>query len=267
MLERNIKRADFENASWGAAFLPEMDLVIAANLVASIRSGNTIYSRTLNAALAEHCAGLDEGCEETQHPDVFVPPNRERPYMRVDGPVAFLRELPRGHWAIFEIDGICHGVMSDGRGGLSHVEGYALSAPAAPGFDAGDLYGHVIGYVAYERQAEIVKRIYQHAFEQAQPAKGDTFRDMSINGKTYTTVEFLDTVRGHYPSGDDAVRLKAARKGVKAREVLMPVESFARHARFEISTPPEFDDPANGDRLVEGLGEPRRAENIQIALR
>lgn len=261
MADRKITREAIAAEPWGEAWLREMDLVIAANVLESLRSGKTVYSSELRGKLAERCAPLDGGLEERKLTMIRVEPD-EKEWRRVPRALEELKGLPRGHWAVLEKDGRYDAYMSDGCGGVATESGHKFTNGRP---DAGDLsflplYGNVLGYIAYMRRSQIENEIMEHSFRQSGIAPGHVVRDAWIGGKRYSKIEFLRLREGYYVGQGDAVEVRMTRRGVKAVEKVMPVASFAQLAGVVPVLPPVYDDPGNAERLVAGFRPSAEAE-------
>lgn len=247
-----IRRESVAREPWGEAYLREMDLVIASNIIEALRLGKTLYNDMLNLAVAERCLDLDGGYREERLDIVDVPENAEAPYKALPDAQAFLKELPRGHWAVFRKDGKYEAYMSDGFGGLGVQSGLNFTSNSAysKAFDPVQLYSHVVSYMVYERRYELLQEIIEFSCAQATVTPGDTFANVYLKGKTYPKMEFL----GMDQSGESSGYLvKATRRGVRPIYVTLDASSFHSLARLDTILPPEYDDPDNAHRLSSEL--------------
>lgn len=256
---RRITRALIAEKPWGEEFLREMDLVIAVNTIESLRTGRTLYNVSLNERVAECCHMLDAELEFTRLDTVRIPPNDEAPYKREEEAAAFLKELPRGHWAVFELDGMYDAYMADGFGGYritANGHNFTKLSPEAHGLDPMALYASVLSYVIYIRRNEIQNEIMAHAYAKAGVEVGQVYSDIRINSKDYGKVEVTEIRPGHYPGNGDAVVVKATRRGVKPASFIMPGDSFASKIGAEHVMPPQYEDIDNHARLIEEFVRP-----------
>lgn len=264
---RRINRDLISDLPWADEFLGEMDLVIAVNTIEALNSHRTLYNDMLEKRVAECVHLVDGGLDFKKLDLVRIPPNDEAPYRRADDAVAFLKKLPRGHWAVFEKDGAYDAFMSDGYGGVASGNGLGFSknSGSAPAFNEMELYSRVLGYMVYIRRNEIEKEIMTLAFEKAGIKPGQTYQGFRIDGKEYGKVEVVEIKRGYYSGHGDAVEVKATRRGVKPIIAIVPDTSFAARIGAEITMPPEYENIDNHARLVvEFLTPARSSAGIRI---
>lgn len=223
---------------WGEAFLREMDLVIAANVVEYFRRKETLYNRLLDRRVGDFCLPLDPQVKNLELGIISVPPHPE-PYLRLDAVQAEIAAHPRGAWALLEIGGNYQAVMSDGFGGLDGERGHQFRNT---NIHHGDhsfraLYGTVLQSLVYERRNEIEARIERHTADTASLAVGTTAKDAYLNRKRWSSVKYQGPVE---QDGRILHSVLASRKGVKAQEFLLPSSTFISTFGIERSLPDDL---------------------------
>ena len=257
MDKRRIKREYIESKEWGPDFLREMDLVIASNVLESLTSYRTLYERTLAHQVAELCMPLDGELNEVRLPTIIVPEGDTPDWQRADEAVATLKDFPRGHWAVVELNGTYDAFMADGFGGIGTEPGAKFDkiSASSPRFNPVTLYAAVISYMVYDRRNKIANEIMDCSFREADIKPGQVFKDMRFNGRQWSNVEFVGIKSGYYVGGTDAVEIRATRRGVKATSFIMPTYQFAANVGVTPVMPAEYDDVDNRSRLIEAFQE------------
>lgn len=255
--KRKITRELIAAKPWGEKFLREMDLVIAANIVEAFKSHQTLYNDLLNNHIATLVAPLDEERVPLKL-DVIEVPESDQPYKRLDKVLEPFKDLPRGHWAVLKMDDKYDAYMADGYGGIGTQSGYKFqnNSASAPDLNEIALYASVLSYMIYDRRNEIENAIWEHTFQEADIKPGQKFKNMPINGRE-SNVTFERIIRGYYVGKTDAVEVSATRRGVSAKNFVMPVGQFARKLDGEPVLPPEFVDDGNEARVIPAIRKPR----------
>lgn len=268
--KRKITRDLIAATPWGEAYLREMDLIIAVNEFASACNRTTLFNDWLDRFVAERCAPLDGGLELKRLPNVDVPDGAgaSDDYVRVRAALEFLKELPRGNWAVLQVDGKYDAYMSDGYGGIGTESGYKFTknSPDAPAFNGTAMYGHVLSMMTYLRRNQIVNRIMDHTFNSTELKPGQVFKNITVMGKVHSKVQFVGIVKGYFSGGGDAVEVTAIRRGVKPKNVIIEGRDFAARIGATPVMPPEFVDAGNAMRLIpEFRPKPDKALEVEMA--
>lgn len=260
MTERKLTVEAIASLPWGAAYLREMDLVIAEGVRWSLSSGETLYNDTINHRVADFCRHMDPEYVEDFIGTIEVPANDEEPWKRVPAAEAAVIGRPRGTWAVLEMDGKYHAVMSDGLGGLGHPPGNAFyrSAPHAPDLNPRTLYAGVLSRAVYDRRNELAKRIVRHSAEVADVKPGTVVKDRYLGGKQFSKVEFVRVIPGHFVGGYPAYEVEGTRRGVKKQRFVLEPDRFMGIFRIEAILPDDLV-PSDGIDRSSSLQERRDA--------
>jgi hypothetical protein len=232
---------------WGAAYEREFDLVMAANVMNELRTGETVYNDQMNARLAERLSPLDGALEERYLGVIPVPPSAE-PYRRCDEILAKLAEAPRGHWAVLEMDGKYDAYMSDGIGGTATASGHKFqySRPDAPRMNFRSLYGEVLSMAAYRRRETMEREITEATFASHRVAVGTTVDDVYMVQKRWKKATYLAPQVEGYPG---KVLVEARRPGVKATKLAVEPGSFVRLFKVPYAMPAAYEGAVIEERL------------------
>ncbi len=249
---RRLTRDMIAAEPWGAAYLREMDLIIATNELESAKNGRTLYNAALDLFVAERCAPLDGGLELKRLTDVDVPSGDRDGWARATQARQFLKNLPRGHWAVFNLDGAYDAYMSDGRGGIGTQAGSKFNyySPNAKDFNGTKIYGHLLSMITYLRRNEINNRIMDHTFQVMELRPGQVFKNTSFGGRTYSKVQYVGVEKNHFVGGGDAIEFTAIRRGAGSKKFTTSTRDFARLVAATPVMPPEFVDNENDLRLI-----------------
>jgi hypothetical protein len=262
MTERHILRENVEGEPWGTAFLRELDLVVAANVVASDQARTTLYEDQLAARIAARCRPLDRAYREEFLGVVPVPQTAER-WRRVEEALKPLLSRPRGAWAILEMDGGYDVYMANGLGGYGTPSGnkFTYQSRHAPALTADTGYASCLSYMAYRARHALQDRLDEERLDRIDIAPGTVFRDVYMNGKTWNRVTFLGEFLGE--RGRRVVHLERARRGVRTERVETGRSFKQALAPTRYEMPADLDDADNPSR-VSTLGE-RRHESAQAS--
>ncbi len=245
---------------WGAAFVRELDLMIAANEMASKISHEPLYNSPFHHALGLRLAALDGGAELKRLPDVdLVTSGDEITHHREVNALidATLLDKPRGNWAVFKLSGpegdrydayVSNGC---GRAETEACVKFIYSRNTVPAFDDHVMYGHTLSAWAYRRRIEIANRIEEHCVTAAELQVGREVRDIEMNGKTFSRIAYAGPEKGYYSGGGDKYRVIGRRAGVKPTSYLVDPPMLRRFFGIPLVMPPEFDDAANAERVID----------------
>ncbi len=241
---------------WGAAYLREHDLMIAANEFAAAQTGQALYNAEFDRACAARLLPLDGECEMRRLETVEVP-LRDTSRDQHTATQATIRSVlggaPRGHWAVFRV-GDCHDAyVSNGLGGIATESGkkFTYRSDNAPAFRDVEMYAHVLGMMNYLRRNEIRNAIIAHSVASAQVAVGTGVRDVALKGKTWSRVEYAGIRAGYYSGGGDAYTVTARRRGVAPTGFIVADAVLMRIFGIAHVMPPAFEDAGNAERVLD----------------
>lgn len=262
----HLSRDDLAGLSWGAAYLRELDLMIAANVLASLQSGECLYDEPFNRACATRMMPLDGGLEMRRLPTVTIPdPTGGRPEHRaVDDAVAgALRDTPRGHWAVFRLGERYDAYISNGLGRFETQSGhkFTLTSETAPAFTDAAMYAEVISMMIHRQRGALDNAIVAHNIAASGLAKGATATDVELGGKTWSRVVYEEVKVGHYSGGGNAYRVTAHRRGVRPTGFIVQQGTLQDLYGLPFTMPPEYEDADNADRVLD-IVKPRPADAI-----
>jgi hypothetical protein len=256
MNRKPLTRETIAAAAWGAGYLRELDLMVAANELASRTSGNPLYNDPFDLACARRLAPLDGDLTIERLPDVVVPiaDDAQDQHRRTDEIVqATLQGRPRGHYAVFRLADRFHAYISNGAGGIEAADGrtFDSASASAPRFDHDALYVRLISMMIYLRRNQIGSAIIAHSITAAGLLSGRTVTDATVGGKVWSRVVFDKTMSGYYSGGGDAYRVVCHRRGVKPLAMILDSRNLQDLFGVPAVMPAVYDDPGNADRVLD----------------
>jgi hypothetical protein len=256
---KNLTVEIIAEKTWGAAFLREFELTIAANVFESMRTRETLYESVLTARVAERCMSLDQELVRNDLGLVDIPTQGENDWRSVDEALKILDDKPRGTWAVFRKDGKYDAFMSDGAGGHATRSGYKFqyNSRYAPDLTFDVLYSQTLGMAVYRTRNSIENAIVAYSATIAAIEPGTIARDKRLGGKEWGKVELLEKKPGAYVGGGDMFRVKGTTRGRRAAEYDIDASSFASIFGIEKVLPPRYQDELNAER-ISTLGEARQ---------
>lgn len=255
---------------WGAAFLREHDLMIAANVLASLESGEPLYNADFDRACAERLIPLDGGLDLRQLDTVTIPEAAE-PHLQhrqtQETIKATLAAASRGHWAVFRLGERYDAFISNGCGGVETESGlkFTYGSASAPAFTGPKMYAHVLGMMNYLRRNAVQNLIIEYSCEAAGLAPGATARDIDLGGKTWNRVVYAGKKPGYFVGGTNAYAVTAHRRGVKAQGFVVEPSAFTRIFDLAYAMPEDFVDAGNPARVLD-IVKPRPVRPVHSAL-
>jgi hypothetical protein len=250
MMENRLSRAYLEAQSWGPALLREFDLVIAANVFAEMKSGCVLYNDTLNNRIAEFCRPFDRDLQEKCLGIISIP--------NIDGEargitksrlLADLAKYPRGHWAIYELDGGFDSWISNGVGGTSTLSGNKFMHKSAddPLISFERVYATVFSTMSYYRKSEIENEIIFASVEAANLKPGDSFKKVWMKRHEWNAT-YLGTCPHPQVPSSICFKIRASRRGVKTAEYLLDRKAIFQAFSLSHVMPAAYEDARNESR-------------------
>lgn len=256
---KSLSKEDIQDLPWGAAFLREFDLVLAANVLHELERQSLLSDDLLGQRIAAFCQPLDLGLEPKflgVAPIPEVPGQTQHASLQM-----MLDELavyPRGHWAIIQQGDKFGAWMANGVGGISAPSGnkFNYSSPDAPGLNFEDHYAAVLSTMVYDQRNKVTQEIVDLALNNLNLVKDAKFKNMVFSGRTWTNVTYMGPSTNYYVGGSSSYSLIATRPGVSPRRFRFESTPFMRLMGGVPVMPDAYIDPDNENRL-ESLREKR----------
>lgn len=252
-ISTKLTYADMAAQTWGAAYLREFDLIIAANELASMRSGELLYNDPFNKILAGRLVALDQDLVLQRLPDVEIPQDSEEPWKAQKTAInGTLGGTPRGTYAVFRSGETYDAYMSDGFGGITGRGSYTSKKTAdAAAHDEIELYAHVISMMAFLHRSAVRNAIIQHSCKMANILPGREIQNVTLQGKTFSRVVFEKTEVGYFVGKGDAYIVRGHRRGAKPTGYRIESGTLLRIFNIDLVMPAEFADAGNEARIVD----------------
>lgn len=194
--------------------------IIAINVAWSLHTNQTLYEAVLQRRVADAVWALDDHLANQNLGVITIPPSDLPDYLRVRAAIEPLRQMPRGAWAVFDLDGKYDAYMADGVGGLATETGnkFYYVRPTAPNLNFLTQYGALLGWSAYHLRKEVEKEIFALSIEKAGIKAGTTVTDRYINSKKY------DKIIADADVVDGTMTVTASRRGTRKVQFKLDAE-------------------------------------------
>jgi hypothetical protein len=235
---------------WGAGYLRELDLVVAANEFESLRTGKTVDNAAVEARAADRCLPLDGGLV-ANFIGVAVPDGGGFAATRAEIGGA-LYGAARGTWGVFGCDGGFDSFIADGYGGVGTESGHKFLRrnPEWREFNLQRVYASLLSGLVYERRSRLRTEIGDASNASPPIDAGSARRLKNLNGKTWEKIEFLDWSRNPNPNGESIYRVRAARRGAKTTEFAVSTTTMIDLFDVAPTLPEKYRDAENHLRLA-----------------
>jgi hypothetical protein len=256
MRDVRLSREQIALTPWGAPYLRELDLMMAANELASFETGRCLYNRDFDEACAHRVMPLDGALELKRLADVRIPKSEDphRQYVVTEETIrTTLRDAPRGYWAVFYDGQGYDAYISNGIGGVDTESGHKFQyrSANAPPFNDAALYATIISMITYLRRNQIRNAIIAESVKAAGIKPGTIATDKRLGSHTYSRVVFDGVEVGYYSGSGDAYRVTGHRRGVKPKSYIVTDAALSTLYDVAMVMPAQFDDAGNADRVID----------------
>lgn len=225
-----LTRDHFRAAPFGKEFIREFDLVIADNVIASLKTQRPLYDDELADRVADFCLPHDQGYIPNHLGIISLSPIDDMSTHQVlDHHLGNLRLKPRGTWATFERLGHFDSWMSNGIGGVVTRSGakFLMPRPDHPSIDVVSLAAQLYSMAIYKHRSKITADIIKHSLEANEIFPGGKFKKVRIDGHIWSNMTYIGRVPGASVGSCVDHRVAVSRRGV-SKAFRITDESFFR---------------------------------------